>query len=256
MFPVYTVDVLSNKSLSELKAIARQLDAVPTADLRKRANWVEAILNSQAANIQRVADELIAEITADIDAVADAAQAAVYANDSEAQRSFDDRMAESLELLANVQANINSQLAEVQSQMSSIRSVIARIDAVAAPPEIWWYNNTKGTVTVAGEKRQFEVLALYGNPIVQVLSSSGTWIDSRWHTARNNRYINAVLGAIPEHISAIHDRILNSPIAEWENSNEIWDGDDFLGYADEEPPNRGDNGRGRVECGADEWGEF
>lgn len=253
MQPLYTVDILSNKSFGEIKAISRQLGAVPTADLRKRSNWIEAILDSQAINIQRVADDLIAEITADIDAVADAAQAAANANDPEAHRSFEDRMADSLELLANVQAKINSQLEEIQGQMSLIRGAIARIDAVIEP-EIWWYDNTKGTVTVAGEKRQFEVLALCGNPTVQVLSSSGTWIDSRWHTARNNRYINAVLAAIPDHILQIHDHILNSPIPEYENSNEIWDGNEFIGY-EEQPPGRGD-GRGRIECKADEWGEF
>jgi hypothetical protein len=247
MFPVYTADQLSALSLPEIKVIAGKIGATPTADLRKRASWVQAVLDSQVAKIQSVADELVAEITADIDAVADAAQAAVYQGDSEAHSNFEQRMTESLELLANVQAKINSQLEEVQGQMASIRGVIARIDAVITPPQIWWYDNTKGTVTIAGEKRQFEVLALYGNPTVQVLSSAGTWIDSRWHTAKNNRYINAVLAAIPSHIQTIHDRILLSDSVEYDCDNEIWDGDDFLGYSEDQPPGRGD-GRDRVEA--------
>lgn len=253
MNPFYTVETLSSLSLVEIKAIARKIGAVPTADLRKRASWVEAIINSQAARIQSVADELVAEITADIDAVADAAQAAVYQGDSESQRNFEERMVESLELLANVQAKINSQLEEVQGQMASIRGVIARIDAVITPPEIWWYDNTKGTVTIAGEKRQFEVLALYGNPTVQVLSSAGIWIDSRWHTAKNNRYINAILAEIPNHIQRIHDRILLSDPIAHDCDNEIWEDGELVGYTDDEPPNRGDNGRGRIES---EWIEF
>ena len=257
MYQVYTAEALLSLSLVQIKAIARKIGITPTADLRKRASWVQAVLDSQVAKIQAVADELVAEITADIDAVADAAQAAVYQGDSESHRNFEERMAESLELLANVQAKINSQLEEVQGQMASIRGAIARIDAVITPPEIWWYDNTKGTVTIAGEKRQFEVLALYGSPTVQVLSSSGTWIDSRWHTAKNNRYINAVLAEIPSHIQTMHDRILLSDSVPSGCDNEIWDGDDFLGYSEDQPPGRGD-GRGRFETVGDEceWGEF
>jgi len=252
MFPVYTAEVLLSLSLVEVKAIARKIGAVPTADLRKRASWVEAIINSQASKIQSVADELVAEITADIDAVADAAQAAVYQGDSESHRNFEERIAESLELLANVQAKINSQLEEVQGQMASIRGVIARIDAVAIPPEIWWYDNYRGTVTVDGEKRQFEIVSLYGHPVVQVLSSAGKWIDSRWSSTKNNRYINAILAEIPNHIQHIHDRILLSDPVIYDCDNEIWEDGELIDYTDDQPPGRGD-GRGRIKS---EWVEF
>jgi hypothetical protein len=241
MFPVYTAEVLLSLSLVEVKAIARKIGAVPTADLRKRASWVEAIINSQASKIQSVADELVAEITADIDAVADAAQAAVYQGESEAHRELEEQLAATQKLLASVQTTLSNQMAEV-------RGLIARIDAVIAPSkvEFWWHDNQRGTVTVDNEKRQFEVIHLYGHPVVQVLSSKGQWVDSRWASAKNNRYINAILAEIPSHIQRIHDRILLSDPIAHDCDNEIWEDGELIGYTNDQPPGRGD-GRGRIE---------
>lgn len=250
MFPVYTAEVLSSLSLLQIKAIARKIGALPTADLRKRTSWVDTILDSQVAKIQAVADELVAEITADIDAVSDAAQAAVYQGDSEAHRELEEKLAATQNLLASAQAILSNQMAEV-------RGLINRIDAVIAPPktEFWWHDDHRGTVTVDGEKRQFEVVSLYGHPVVQVLSSAGKWIDSRWSSTKNNRYINAVLAEIPGHIQRIHDRILASdPMQSDVGDGEIWEDGELIGYSDDEPPNRGDNGRGRIEAVENEWG--
>jgi len=250
---VYTAETLSSLSLVEIKVIARKIGAVPTADLRKRASWADAVLNSQVAKIQSVADELVAELTADIDAVADAAQVAVYQGDSEAHRELEEKLAATQNLLASAQAVLSNQMAEV-------RGLIARIDAVIAPPtvEFWWFDNHNGTVTVDGEKRQFKVLSLYGNsPIVQILSTSGTWVDSRWYSARNNRYINAVLAEIPNHIQAMHDRILASdPMQSDAGDGEIWDGDIFLGNEEEDDEEiyRGKGRGGRIEAVENEWG--
>jgi hypothetical protein len=248
MNPFYTVETLSSLSLVEIKAIARKIGAVPTADLRKRASWADAVLNSQVAKIQSVADELVAELTADIDAVADAAQVAVYQGDSEAHRELEEQLAATQKLLASVQATLSNQMAE-------IRSLINRIDAVIAPPktEFWWHDDHRGTITVDGEKRQFEVISLYGHPVVQVLSSAGKWIDSRWSSTKKNRYINAILAEIPNHIQRIHDRILlNDPIA-YDCDNEIWENGELIGCIDDQPPGRGDGRDGRIEF---EWIEF
>jgi hypothetical protein len=252
MFPVYTAEALSSLSLAAIKEIARKIGAVPTADLRKRASWMQAILDSQVDKIQSVADELVAELTADIDAVADAAQAAVYQGDSEAHREIEEKLAATQELLAVAQNTLSNQMAEV-------RGLIARIDAVIAPPQVefWWFDNYQGTVTVDGKKRQFKIVSLYGgSPVVQILSSKGQWVDSRWYSARNNRYINAVLAEIPGHIQAMHDRILASDSMQSDaGDEEIWDGDIFLGNEDEDDEEiyRG-KGRGRIETVKNEWG--
>lgn len=247
MNPFYTAEALSSLSLTEIKTIARKIGAVPTADLRKRASWITAILDSQVGKIQSVANELVAEITADIDAVADAAQAAVYEGNSEAHRELEEQLAATQEVLASVQITLSNQMAEV-------RGLIARIDAVIQEPkiEVWWLDNHQGTVTVDGEKRQFKIASLYGSPVVQILSSKGQWVDSRWYSARNNRYINAVLAEIPGHIQRIHDRILASD--PMQSDAEIWEDNELIGYGEDEPPNRGDSGRGRIEAVKNEWG--
>lgn len=248
MYQVYTAEALSSLPLGEIKAIARKIGATPTADLRKRTSWVDAILDNQAAKIQSVADELVAELTADIDAVADAAQTAVYTGNAEIHRGLEKKLAATQELLASVQVTLSNQMAEV-------RGLIARIDAVIAPPQVefWWFDNHRGTVTVDGEKRQFEIIHLYGSPVVQVLSSAGKWVDSRWSSTKNNRYLNAILAEIPNHIQRIHDRILASdPMQSDISDGEIWEDAELTGYAEDQPPGRGD-GRGRIEC---EWVEF
>ncbi len=218
--------------------------------MRKRASWVESVLNSQASQIQAVADELVAEITADIDAVADAAQAAVYEGNSETHRELEEQLATTQEVLAAAQTILSNQMAEV-------RGLIARSDAVIQEPKIefWWFDNYQGTVTVDGKKRQFKVVSLYGgSPVVQILSSKGQWVDSRWYSARNNRYINAVLAEIPGHIQAMHDRILASdPMQSDAGDGEIWEDGELIGFGDDELPNRGDNGRGRIEAVENEW---
>lgn len=251
MNPFYTAEALSSLPLLQIKAIARKIGATPTADLRKRDSWIDAILDSQAGKIQSVANELVAEITADIDAVADAAQAAVYEGNSQAHRELEEQLAATQEALAAAQTILSNQMAEV-------RGLIARIDAVIQEPKIefWWFDNYQGTVTVDGKKRQFKIVSLYGdNPVVQILSSKGQWVDSRWYSARNNRYINAVLAEIPGHIQAMHDRILASDSMQSDaGDGEIWEDCELVGYNDDEPPNRGDSGRGRIEAVENKWG--
>ena len=252
MNPIYTAESLNGKLISDLKAIARTIGATVEGDLRKKATWVEAIVAHQVARIESVASNLVEELVGEIDSLADAAQAAVYERNSEAHARLENQLLDLQVLMADIQAQLSLDI-------SAIRTTIAEIDRVLPPAQIWWWDNQHGTVEIDGEKRQFNVIHLYGNPAVEVQSMSGVWVDSRWHTAKNNRYINAVLAAIPDRISEIHDRIseihdriLNSPIQE--NDNEIWDGNDFIGSSEDQPPGRGVGRGGRIE--AEIWDEF
>ena len=233
MNPVYTAQVLNGKLISKLKAIARTIGATVEGDLRKKATWVEAIVAHQVARIESVASNLVEELVGEIDSVGNAAQAAVYERNSEAHARLEDQLLNLQVLMADIQAQLSLDI-------SAIRTTIAEIDRVLPRAQIWWWDNQHGTVEIDGEKRQFNVIHLYGNPAVEVQSMSGVWVDSRWHTAKNNRYINEVLAAIPDRISEIHDRILNSPIQE--------NGNDFIGYSEDQPPGRGDSRGGRIEA--------
>lgn len=240
MNSVYTAESLNGKLISDLKAIARTIGATVEGDLRKKATWVEAIVAHQVARIESVASDLVQELVGEIDSVSDAAQAAVYGRNSEAHARLEEQLLDLQVLMADIQAQLSLDI-------SAIRTTIAEIDRVLPPAQIWWWDNSHGTVEIDGEKRQFKVSMIYSDrPIVEVLSMSEIWVNSQWHTAKNNNYINAVLAAIPDRISEIHDRILNSPI----ESNEIWDGNDFLGSADNDDDDdeeiyRG-KGRGRI----------
>lgn len=245
MNPIYTAESLNGKLISELKAIARTIGATVEGDLRKKATWVKAIVAHQVARIESVASNLVEELVGEIDSVADAAQAAVYECNSEAHARLEGQLLDLQVLMADIQTQLSLDI-------SAIRTTIAEIDRVLPPAQIWWWDNQHGTVEIDGEKRQFKAVKMYGEPVVEIQSMSGTWINSQWNTAKNNKYINAVLKAIPDRISEVHDRILNSPIQE--NDNEIWDGNDFIGYSEDQPPGRGDGRGGRIE--AEIWDEF
>lgn len=234
MNPFYNAEVLNGKLIGELRNIAETIGASPKGHKGHKATWIEAIVAHQAARIESVASNLVEELVGEIDSVADAAQAAVYERNSKAHARLEEQLLDLQVLMADIQE-------QLLLDISAIRNTIAQIDRVLPPAKLWWWNNQHGTVEIEGEKRQFKVSMIYYSdcPIVEVQSLSGTWINSQWHTAKNNRYINAVLAAIP-------DRILNSPIEE--NDNEIWDGDDFLGYSEDQPPGRGDGRGGRIEA--------
>lgn len=46
---MYTVECLEQKSLTELKEIGRQLNALPAGDKRRRQNWIDAIVGVQSS---------------------------------------------------------------------------------------------------------------------------------------------------------------------------------------------------------------
>jgi hypothetical protein len=234
MIPVYTVEALSSLPLPAIKKIAQSLGVTPQGDLRRKATWVESIVLYQQSAIKPVAQE-------------------VASNTTELPAATEALLVEIAENLQKAQAKIDELRAICESGIVAIDRVLPPVQTV----ELWWWDNHHGTVTVDGEKRQFRVISLYGDrPVVELQTSNGTWVHSWWETAKNNRYINAVLAEIPNRLDAIHAQILESD--PFRKNDEIWDGNDFLGYEDNEPPNRGDNGRGRIEAVGNEcdWVEF
>lgn len=276
MFPVYTTVDLSGKSLSELKAIARQLGAVPTADLRKRANWVEAILDSQTAivavtvevevdpdeedwqdevptiielddveydepdAIAQIERDFIAEEDAIIDQInilSDVLNFAIFSDSYSADCPGIRKLEEDVDAL-------NFQLQQVaNAHREYIQSLCRDIDPIV---DIWWQGESNGAVSIDGGQtyRCFRVLDMLSDrPIVKLVVSKGNEIDSRWATTKNNRYMRAVIDIIPTHIKQL--------------ASEVWEDGEIVGCVvgceDQQPPGRGDGRGGRIECVNDEF---
>lgn len=244
MIPVYTFESLSLLSFSKIKKIACSIGCKVIGDLRKKSTWLEAVLASQpqlavqsvvpAKNTQELLDATQITLAEIDDALAKVALAKQL-------------LEQALDCISPVTVSLPL------PAFAFLTDLIQDSEPVI---KFWWWNNHHGTVTVDGEKRQFHIVKLYGdNPEVKMLTSDGTWINSNWTTTRNNRYINAILAEIPAHIDHIHERVLASdPFSVADG--EIWDGDEFVGLDDDQPPGRGDgrgDGRGgRVDS---EWVE-
>jgi hypothetical protein len=274
MFPVYTADQLSALKKPVLEEIAAKIGAVPTADRRFKSSWVQAVLDSQAtivpvATVEEVEEEaqdwqeevttiiefddddeeyaepdaffksrdFIAEenaIIAQINVISDALNFAIlsdfYSPDCPNIRKLEE----------DVDA-LNLQLQQVaDAHREYIQSLCRDAEPIA---DIWWQGENNGAVSIDGGQtyRCFRVLDMLSDrPVIKLIVSKKQEIDSRWATTKNNRYIQAVLDAIPAHIKQI--------------ASEIWENGEVVGYGGEndEPPNRGDSGRGRIE--ANEWG--
>jgi hypothetical protein len=269
MNPFYTAEVLSSLSLVEIKAIARKIGATPTADLRKRANWVQAILAIQPVAVtveEEVEDwqeevptiieldddekyaepdavlkgrDFIAEentIIGQINIISDALNFAILSDSYSADCPGIRKLEEDIDAL-------NLQLQQVaDAHREYIQSLCRDAEPIA---DIWWQGENNGAVSIDGGQtyRCFRVLDMLSDrPVIKLIVSKKQEIDSRWATTKNNRYIQAVFDAIPAHIKQIASEI-------WENGEVV----DYSGENDE-PPNRGDNGRGRIEAVENEWG--
>lgn len=239
----YTVESLSNKKIAELKAIASVAGIEPVGNRSHCSTWIDAILSHQAVAIKSVADDVVAKLVADIAPTVELP-------------------ADTIALLAEIDARFDKAFEVIDSLKSQYKEAIAKIDRLTAKTEpiskIWWYSSThhQGTVTIDnGEPHQFRVVSLYSDcPEIELLATNGVWVNSRWRTASNNRYINAVIAAIPARRDAMYALALNAnPFCK--SDGEIWDGNDFLGYEDQQPPGRGD-GRGRIDCKSWEGIEF
>ena len=167
-------------------------------------------------------------------------------------------------------------LAKIKSTKAILRQALDCIDAynlaptpapafltdlIADIPEpiikFWWFNDSQGTVTVGGEKRQFEVISLYGErPLVRILSSKGDWIDSRWKTSNNNRYIKALIEVgVPQKRDELYQRAMQSAAPAtncYKQLSNLNDWELIFNSTDDQPPGRGDGRGGRVES---EWVE-
>lgn len=258
MFPLYTADGLSSKSLSELKVLARQIgvSAFP-GKLSRKDTFVNAIISHQQAAVelvQSICDELVAEHEAQIKV--------------EAQRDFAAEEAAILAEIESVGDALNSFILSdnfAGSDCPEVRRLEEKLDALSQRYQevcnerseaigsnfepiidIWWQGESNGAVSIDGGNsyRAFRVLDMHSDcPIVKLICSKKNELDSRWIATKNNRYMRAVLEAVPAHIQQL--------------ANEIWEDGEIVGYQDsndEGPINRGE-GRGRIEP-AGEWVEF
>lgn len=256
MFPIYTVDALVSKSLSELRVIARQVGATIAGDLRRKATYAEAIVAHQQAAVElvesivdevveeheaRVAADFIAdqdEIIEQINILADALNFAILSDNYDAN-------CPNIRTLEEGVAQLNLELEGVNNLHRKYIESLCCADADIEPEvdiDIWWQSNTNGAVSIDGGNsyRCFRVLDMLTNyPVIKLLVSGKKEIDSRWATTKSNRYIKTVLGAIPAHIQRI--------------AKEIRKGDEVVDLVpDQQPPGRGDGRGGRI----DEFGEF
>jgi hypothetical protein len=267
MNPFYTAEVLSSLSLIEIKAIARKIGATPTADLRKRASWVDAILDSQTAIVSVVTVEEVEDVNTVIESDDDEEYADPDASVTAPKRDF---IAEETEIIAQInilcdalnfsilsdsysadcpgirklEEDVDALNQQLQEISDAHREYIRSFCATEPIVDIWWQSDTNGAVSIDGGQtyRCFRVLDMLSAPVIKLISSRKTEIDSRWQTTKNNRYIQAILEALPAHIKQI--------------ASEIWEDGEVVNYSGEndEPPNRGDNGRGRIEAVENEWG--
>jgi hypothetical protein len=252
MNPVYTVQTLNGKLISELKAIAHAIAPTVKGDLRKKATWVEAIVSHQQAAIERVeviAEEVVTEIAEapkrdfiaeenaiieQINILSDALNFAILSDSYSAECPGIRKLEEDVDAL-------NIKLQEIaDTHRQYIQSLCADIEPIV---DIWWQGDSNGAVSIDGGNtyRCFRVIdMLSDSPIVKLIVSKKNEIDSRWATTKNNRYMQAVLEAIPAHIQQV--------------ASEIWEDGEVVGYGEDQPPGRGDGRGGRIE--AEIWDEF
>lgn len=196
----------------KLIAAANNLWAKAGDNIRRRATWIELLTTATAGTVTAeefstfenpAADEGLTEAEENreiegvllnaINAASDAEQAAIMAEDLEAARSYSEQVDRLLEQY--------TALIELNIQHLAIRS-----NPIPEAVNIVWASPFVGSVSINyGETfRAFRIVdAATDSPIVKLHTSAGVEIDSRWVTTSGNRYIKAVLAALPERIAAI-----------------------------------------------------
>lgn len=244
MNPIYTAECLNGKLISELKAIVRAIGATVEGDLRRKVSWVEAIIAHQAPieAVASVTEEIqqrnfIAEEDAIIEKINILSDALNFAILSE----FYSAECPGIRKLEDDVDTLNFQLQQItDAHREYIQSLCADIEPIV---DIWWQSDNGGAVSIDGGNtyRCFRVVDMLSDlPVVKLIASKKNEIDSRWATTKNNRYMRAVLEAIPAHIKQV--------------ANEIWEDGEVIGYDEDQPPGRGDGRGGRIE--AEIWDEF
>lgn len=219
MATVYTTEALQTMKIAEMKAIAAAngLEVAPGQNKSYKSTWLDllsaAIVEVEAGTVTpeefaafespaQVPDvEATPEASNDLEeilkdaiaAAADAEQDAINRNDWEAARTYSDQGDRLLEQYKNY----------LQHQID--RLAINSMD-IPQPASVLWYSAFVGVVSVdrGDTVRAFRVLdAATDQPVVMLQTSSGIELDSRWITTAGNRYIKAVLAALPAQLEKV-----------------------------------------------------
>jgi hypothetical protein len=249
----YTTSELYTLSIRELKAIAAAKQVTPAEDKDKRfkENWIEAIQFAEIGAVltsEWLAEESLAEVSdvtaadeateieqdllASLNQLADAEQAAILENRQEDARKYSEAYDETL---AQYEAVINASIESLASESMAICEAV-RVD---------WHGENIGTVSIdyGATARVFHVLDLVTtNPVIKVITSNGTEIDSRWQSTANNRYIKAVREAIPAKIADMVNAICEHSMSR--HGQHVAPPDYIYAGGDGEGERRGGNGNG------------
>lgn len=253
----YTTSELCNLSIRELKAIALTKQTKPTKDARHKQNWIDAIESADAGvvlttdwlandveSLTQVSDsaptdeetEIEQGLKAALDALADAEQDAIFKNDQESARAFSEAY--------------DRTLAEYQAVISVSIEKLARdsmpICEQGEQVRVNWEGESAGTVSIdyGATLRVFRVIDLFiPDPVIKVITSNGTEIDSRWQTTANNRYIKAIREAIPVRLAEMVEDICRHSLSRHGDPVAPLDYI-YAGGGDGEGERRGGNGNG------------
>lgn len=262
----YTTHELQKFTLDRVKDIADRNGVDPKAvrDRRRKQDWIEAIEfvkveafckteweTEQAAEVSPAFVESLAEVSdlapvdeateteqgllATLNLLADAEQAAILENRQEDARKFSDAYEETL---AEYEAVIGK---SIESLARESMAICEQGEAV----RVTWQGEAIGTVSVdyGATERVFTILDLFTtNPVIKVITTNGTVIDSRWQTTRNNRYIKAVQEAIPARLAKLVDEICEHSMSR--HRQHITPPDYIYAGGDGEGERRGGNGNG------------
>ena len=261
MQALYTISELKAMPIAKLKGLAaeRGIEPAPGTDKRVKDNWIDLLVEVTAGTVTAEefatfsepntpevteANEIEALILSAIDSASAAEQEAILNNDQELARSHSetvDRLLEQYQGLIEFKIdNLAPSLAETSTQTET---------------DIFWASPFTGCVSVDGGEsyRTFRVIdAATDCPVVKVQTTAGIEIDSRWKTTAGNRYIKAVVEALPDRLEALATEMFTGRrevvATETHCSSEGTTG---------EGPIRGGNGngddRGRINNSYDAW---
>lgn len=210
MQALYTPDELKTLPIAKLKGLAteRGIELASGTDKRVKDNWIALLTEATAGTVTAEefatfegpevpetaeAAEMEALILSAIDSAAIAEQEAILNNDQDSARNFGETVDR---LLEQYQGLIDF----------NIKNLAPDLATPSAATDIFWASPFVGSVSVDGGEsyRVFRVIdAATDNPVVKVQTSAGVEIDSRWKTTAGNRYIKAVLEALPARIEAL-----------------------------------------------------
>lgn len=221
MATVYTTEALQTMKIADMKAIAAAngLEVAPGLNKSYKSTWfdllsaafvkVEAgtVTPEEFAAFESPAQVPDAEVTPEassdleqilknaIDAASDAEQAAIYSNDLDKARDYSDQ----------VDRLLTQYTEYIQHQIDNL-AINSTATPEPEPASVLWYSAFMGVVSIdpAEEFRSFRILnAATDQPVVKLQTKSGIELDSRWQKCTGNRYIKAVLAALPAQLEKV-----------------------------------------------------